>query len=181
MKNCHLPYVTQEIAPVSEPVTLTEAKLYLRVDGSGEDAVINRLIASARKAAEKYMRRSLITQSWKITYDDYAPSEIQLPRGPIQNISSVKIIGRDASETVISASKYYLNSGREKLVIDTALLGHIVEVIYVAGFGEHNDIPDDIKQGMLIHIAKLYDSRSSDISMPISVRSLYDTYREIML
>lgn len=176
----HIPFLTQETAPVSEPLILAEAKLYLRVDGVEEDTVITRMIAAARKAAEKYMRRSLITQSWKLSYDNYAPSEIFLPRGPIQSVSSVKIIARDSTETAIAASKYFLSSGKEKLVLDFAPLGHAVEIVYVAGFGDSTDVPDDIRQGMLAHVAGLYDNRH-DTALKKSMMSLYDSHRAVML
>ena len=44
-----------EIAPVTEPVTLAEAKEYARIDGSAEDALITSLIKMARLHCESYM------------------------------------------------------------------------------------------------------------------------------
>ncbi|MBY0407045.1 MAG: head-tail connector protein, partial [Rickettsiales bacterium] len=46
-------------APVAEPLTLAETKLYLRVSGGDEDALIGDMIASARIMAEQWLRRSL--------------------------------------------------------------------------------------------------------------------------
>jgi len=177
----NIPYLFQEVAPSTEPVTLTEAKLHLRVDSADEDTLITRLITVAREAAEKYTKRSLITQTWKLVYDGYAPSEVFLPRGPIQSVTSAKIIARDNTETTIATNTYYLNSGKEKVVFDAAPFGHTVEIIYVAGYGDASNVPDSIKQGMLTHISHLYESRSADLSLPKNSIPLYDAYRVIKL
>ena len=58
-------------APASEPVTLAEAKLYLRVDGTSEDSLISDLIVAARLSEETWLKLSLITHSWKLVYKDY--------------------------------------------------------------------------------------------------------------
>lgn len=46
-----------------EPISLSEAKLYLRVDFDEDDTLINRLIHAARLEAEHVMHRSLATQT----------------------------------------------------------------------------------------------------------------------
>lgn len=60
-------------APTSEPVSLAEAKGYLRVDSdlSADDATITGLIAAARQDAEKITWRALITQTWKLVADRF--------------------------------------------------------------------------------------------------------------
>src|SRR5579884_3684274 len=55
--------------PASEPVALADAKNYLRVDITNDDTLVTGLITAARAHAEEFMRRSLITQTWKLAYD----------------------------------------------------------------------------------------------------------------
>ena len=55
--------------PAVEPLTLAEAKSYLRVDTVDEDDTIAALIAAARLLVEAYARRALITQSWRLSLD----------------------------------------------------------------------------------------------------------------
>ena len=52
-------------APVVEPVSLADAKLYLRVDTSDEDTLIGTLIAAARHCVEAATARQLIDQVWR--------------------------------------------------------------------------------------------------------------------
>lgn len=175
-----VPYIEQATAPASEPLTLTETKEFLRVETSGDDDMITRMIAVARIAAEQYLRRSLITQSWKVSFDDYAPQEVNLPRGTIQSITSAKLIARDGTETLISASNYYL-SARRKLVFDIAPMSHRVEIVYSAGYGDASTVPENIKQGMLSHVSRMYDERSANVPIVKSAITLYEPYRIINL
>jgi len=169
-------------APSVEPVTLTEAKDYLRVDEVDDDTLITNLISAARKSAENYMKRSLITQSWKVAFDDYSPSYIRLPMGAVQSVTSLKIIARDGTETLIDAAKYYLVAAKNRLVVDTPLIGHRVEVIYVAGFGDNaSDVPEEIRQGLLNHIAYIYENRGESLGINHQSKSLYDHYRVIAI
>src|SRR4051812_21902860 len=103
----------QTVAPVAEPVLLAEAKQHLRVDGAYDDALINRLIGSAREYAERETRRQLLTSTYKLTLDYFPgrcwtltnealPREkaweygryfhdraILLPRPPLQSVTSI--------------------------------------------------------------------------------------------
>lgn len=181
MSDYPIPYLFIQTPPATEPLTIAEAKLYLRLDGSSEDTLITQFIRAARQAAERYTRRSLISQSWMLAFDDYAPSRITLPRGPVQSITSVKITSRIGVQTTISNNTYYLNAGKEQLVFDVTPLGHMIEIIYVTGFGTSADVPDGIKQGMLAHIADMYDKRTMDGMMNGTTIAFYKPYRTIEL
>lgn len=176
-----LPALVLAVPPATEPLTLAETKAYLRVDSSADDTLINRLITGARQAAELYLKASLITQSWQLSYDDYAPSEITLRRLPVQSITHVKTYTRDMTPSVLSAANYTLNAAKDILRIDQILVAHRVEVQYVAGFGDASAVPAPIKQGMLTHIAAMYDNRAESLEMPNSARALYDFYRMVAL
>ena len=63
--------ITQE--PATEPVTIEEAKLHLRLDGDDEDTLVGMLISAARSHAEAITRRALITQKWDLYLDTFPP------------------------------------------------------------------------------------------------------------
>lgn len=54
-----------------EPISLSDAKAYLRVDSgdTNDDTLITALIKAARKHAEAYTRRAFISQSWDLWLD----------------------------------------------------------------------------------------------------------------
>ncbi len=165
--------------PAVEPVTLSEAMLYLRVDGDAEDDLIEDLITAAREQAEEYLRRSLITQSWKLSYNDCAPEEVFLPRGPVASVTSVTAFDRLGAATVISPDVYYLDATQDTLIFDTGILSHRVEIVYGTGYGDAADVPRPIKAGLLAHVAELYDRRGdAEVAMPLQVQRLYAPYRD---
>lgn len=179
MTNYRIPFLSVITPPATEPLTLSEAKLYLRVDSSTEDALITSLIVTARIVAEQYLQRSLISQVRKITFNDYSFAVISLPFGPVQSVDSIKLIARDGTETSINSAYYTLTAGNEKVVLDSGLLGNKVEVTYTAGYGEEGEVPENIRQGMLIHIATLFENRGEGGGIPKGVEELYRPYRMI--
>ena len=60
-------------APVEEPISLADARLFLRVDDdfTKEDTLISSTISAARQDAETITRRALVTQSWKMVADRF--------------------------------------------------------------------------------------------------------------
>lgn len=168
--------LTRIVAPSVEPVTLAEAKLFLRVDAATEDALITDLIAAARVVAEEYLALSLLPQTWKLAYDDYAPLHIPLPRGPVQSVSALVSIDRTGASTTISAAAYYLNAAKDAVILDGLVQGQRVEITYVAGFATVSDVPRSIKQGILAHVAALYENRAL-AEIPQTSRALYHPHR----
>ncbi|WGD30391.1 head-tail connector protein [Ancylobacter sp. WKF20] len=71
--------------PPAEPLTLAEAKAYLRVDHEAEDGLIASLLTSARATVEALTRRVLIDQSWRLARDAWPASGlIPVPVNPLR-------------------------------------------------------------------------------------------------
>lgn len=170
--------LSRVLAPESEPISLAEAKLFLRVDGSDEDELIATLISAVREAAEEYLRKSLADQRWKLTYEDYAPVVTPLPRGPVLSVVSVTRRSQSGAETAVSGEVYHLSARVDALHFETAILSHEVEIVYETGYGEE-EIPASIRQGMLVHLAALYEDRQGAEGMPAATLSLYKPHREV--
>ena len=189
--------LTRVTAPAGEPITLAEAKLYLRVDGSSEDTLITDLIVTARMIAEEWLRSSLMTQSWKIAYDGSWPfwAEVPQPRhnwvhniirlamGPVNDVSSVVAVARDGTTQTIDSSLYFLNAAKNELIINWVVTTFRMEITYDTGYGDATSVPKPIKQGMLAHIAALYDNRgdAGNMALPEQSVQLYLPYREVLL
>jgi uncharacterized phiE125 gp8 family phage protein len=175
--------LTRVSAPANEPLTLAEAKLYLRVDGSSEDALLTDYIVSARMIAEHWLKRSLISQVWKLSVDEYIEGETALPMGPVNIINSVTIVNRDGSSQAVSSSVYYLNATKNMLLFDSALIGFRIEITYSTGYGDATSVPRPIKHGMLSHMASMYEHRGEYEcgALPDQAVRLYLPFREIAL
>jgi hypothetical protein len=174
--------------PATEPVTLEAAKEWLRIDGADDDATITNLIGTARQAAEDYLRRSLVTQSWKLNLDLGAsslshlgngvydqpvsaiygelPRVLPLPKGPVQSITSVTTYDLNNAASVFASSNYRVDASGDRLILNHGALWPSsirplggCEIVYTAGYGTSSSVPQPIRTGILIHLASLYEQR----------------------
>ena len=166
------------VAPAAEPLALVETKEFLRVEHSDDDARISDMIVTARTLAEQWMRRSLVTQSWKLTQEEAIYSTIRLPMGPGQSITSVTTTSENGTVATVPTSEYALSASRESLVITTVITGFRIDITYAAGYGTTAQVPRPIKLGMLSHVAALYDGRAGLVPIPDEVLSCYMPFRE---
>ena len=93
--------------PSLEPVTLAEMKLWLKIDGSEDDTVINALIVSARLSVEAVTKRILITQSWRVGLDEWRQGGlIRLPTGPLQSVTAARVYDAAGAATSVPVSTF---------------------------------------------------------------------------
>jgi uncharacterized phiE125 gp8 family phage protein len=180
-------------APASEPVSLAEAKEHLRVDHGEEDALILRLIKSAREMAESLTGRAFITQSWKLWRDGWPRTRvIAIPKPPLAAVTSVTAVSRSGTESVLSSDAYIVDSasvpGRvvfkftASLPIDLAGINS-VSVAFQAGYGTTGaSIPAAIRNAMVDLIAHLYESRGhAPVEPPAAVFAQLAPFRVSLL
>ncbi len=170
-------------APSSEPVTLAEAKSYLRIDSPDEDSLVSDLIIAARVNAEQWLKSSIISQTWKLLYNDYVEKIIRLEMLPVVGIVSVIVTNSDSSSYTVPADSYYLNAAKTSLIFDSCIEGALIEITYNTGYGSAAQVPKPIKYGILSHIAAMYDERGliGQVNLPDQVSALYHPFREFLL
>jgi hypothetical protein len=61
------------VPPAAEPVTLADAKLYLRTAGPDEDDLVIALIRAARHLVEATSNRLLVSQTWRLVCAAWPP------------------------------------------------------------------------------------------------------------
>ena len=160
--------ITRITDAASEPVTLAEAKAQARVDSSAEDTLITALITAARQAAEERMQRSILPQTWEKRLDAF-PSGIELPRGPVTSITSIKFLDTAGAEQTLDPADYQLDNISEFVgwvvpAIDvdwpeTQENINAVRVRYVAGWANAAAVPGPVKAWILAMVAALYEHR----------------------
>lgn len=81
------------ITDATEPVSLTEAKNYLRVTNTQDDTKITSQITAARSIAEKYLNRDILprTREQFILQVEAIDGNIDLYNGPIDSVDAVTI------------------------------------------------------------------------------------------
>ena len=159
--------------PVIEPVTITEAKLHLRVDHSDEDTFITNLIKVAREWVEDATWRALLTQTWEMRLDTWPTLPLQMPKAPLQSIVSIKYMDEDGVESTVDSSVYdvdtYSEPGRiffkKNQVWPSVNLYErgAVRIQFKAGWLAAVNVPYKLKAAMLLFIGHLYENREQII------------------
>lgn len=186
-------------APAVEPITLVEAKLHCKVDLSTDDDLITALIVAAREEIERLTWRALITQTLELILPDWPNSSpIEMPRGPLQSITSVKYKDKDGNETTWPGANYLVGADSVPGVLALAWNAswpsvdlypvEPIRIRFVAGYGLAVAVPQSLKQACLLLVAHWYESREAGgdtvaekSGIPFGVQALIRSYRhEVM-
>lgn len=169
-------------APAEEPLSLSDAKAHLRLEHDDDDTLVGLLIQGARQYLERALGRSLVTQTWDLTLDDfYAGSPggevILLPGGPVQSVTSITYYDSQGTSTVLSSSLYLVDTSCEPARISPSVGGvwpgtqsrmGAVVVRYVVGFGAASAVPQDIKAILRLLVGHWYENREGVVTGTIS-------------
>lgn len=198
-----LPVLTVPGTPSVEPVTLTEAKLHLRLATTAtlaeaytsEDDLLNDLIQAAREQVERYLERSLVTQTRTLYLQEWPDGDtLTLPYPPLQSVTGVYYwVDEAVAESTVTSTDYDVITGTEpgKLVLtsdaswptDTLRPATPIRVVYVAGYGVGTNIPSAIKSAIKLTLSDLYEHRGevvigvSATRIPEALDRLLATYR----
>ena len=138
--------------PAALPVTVAEAKAYARINYDDDDAVIETLIQAARDHLEQATGRTFVATTYKLTLDEFAHNEIQLPRSPILSIESVTYDDRDGNSQTLATSGYTLDLASEPgwIVPDlhtrwpaTFQGVNALQIVFRAGYASDGNTPPD--------------------------------------
>ena len=174
-------------APQTEPLSLEEAKSWLRVDTDDEDQLIQSLIVSARLAVEAATNRLLITQHWRLLLDAW-PLDLTLPLpfAPVREVVRVTITDQAGGAVSAQAAQYRLegNLDRARLVLSPSLPNPGVSrsgisIDVSVGYGEAAAVPEALRLAMRQLIAFWFANRGDGGNgvLPVSVQALLAPYR----
>lgn len=162
--------------PVLEPVTLDETKDHLRLelsDGS-EDALVARLIVAARRRAENFLWRAIMTQTWDFFLDEFPAGDdftILLPLPPLQSVTTVKYIDTDGATQTVPTAEWKTDAVSEPARLVPAFDKtwpstrdeiNAVEIRFVAGYADIGEVPEEIKTAMKMMAGTWYENRESE-------------------
>ncbi len=204
-----------QMEPLSLPEA--KQHLRIDDDQLDDDALIQGLIVTARRTAEDWTGRAFMTQTWTLYRDawpagkDEGLSEgwstgafiespgraLALPKPPLQSVVHVKTYDDSDTATTWAASNYFVDTASEpgRLVArvgqtfpTTARTANGIEIQFKAGYGDSwNDVPEAIRQGMLLLIAHLYENREHVVTratvaaVPLGIAALWQSHRIMRL
>ena len=157
--------------PLVEPVSLSEAKIDLRVDHDDDDTLIAGLITAARMEAEQLARRAFITQTLELSLTCWPPDgRIRLPLPPAASVTSITYYDWTNASHTMSSSDYIVITDIDPAVITLALnktwptdpLREVapIRVRYVAGYGATaGSVPERYRALIRSLVLVRYESR----------------------
>lgn len=174
----------------SDVITLTEAKLFLKVDVTDDDTLIIEQITTARLWAEKYMNRQLVSATYDLYLDKFK-NPIELYACPASDVVYIKYYDSNGDLQTLSSDTYTVDvvsePGRVALAPDyswpdTDNRINAVVVRYVSGWADASEVPSMIKSGILLVVGHLYENRQAvtkDVfrELPLGAKYLFDFYK----
>jgi len=148
----------------SEPVTLNEAKAWLKVDYSDDDTVITGLIKGARQTIEKLTSLALVNKSVTLTIETTKEERVTLPYGSV----SALVVTDDEDETLELNDTYSLRGN----MLSLNGSGGVYHLAYTVAV---TDVPQALKEAILMEVAERYDNKGEakeGISEPAKKRAI---------
>lgn len=156
---------------IIEPVTLTEAKDFCKVDIGTDDDLISALIIAARQDCEAYTGVGFVVHNAVATLNN-SNGDIYIPYGPLVAINQVT----DADGNVLILDTDYKLSGQsfKRLLYPRETN---ITIDYSTGY---DVLPNTLKTALLNQVYWLYDNRSQSVDKisPIA-KSLLNPFRRV--
>jgi uncharacterized phiE125 gp8 family phage protein len=164
----------------AEPVSRTEAKLWLRLDEHevAEDPLVDSLITRARQHLEERKQRSFLIQTFDYyldePLDDGCP--VSIPKAPLVSVTSIRGFAStddsDSGGTAMSTSGYYVDTAHEfgrvqplsAFTFPTATRDiNPVIIRFTAGYSSGSSgVPESAKDEIKQLVARLYEHRGDE-------------------
>lgn len=190
--------ITVTTAPETEPVTLAEVKIHLRLATTdaeaaaytSEDDLLNRLITVARTQAEQETGRAFITQTKTLYLDEWpGGKEIRIPYPPLQSATvTYRLEDDDDYDNDLSTVDTDIVSEPGRLILQpdetwpsgTLYTDKPIKIEFDCGYGdEADDVPEGIKSAILLRITDLYEHRG-EIVAGVSVGRITDAVDSLL-
>lgn len=177
-------------AASDDPVTLAEAKAHLNETRSSEDELIERLITIATESLQQQHWTQFVDAVFGQSFDQF-DDVLWLARNPVNLVSTVKYHDTDGTLTTLDSSLWTQESRHGRGLVRPAYnqtwpsgvraFPDSVNVNFTAGYGAQTQVPESIKQAILLMVADLYMFRESTmpnrfVTIPRAVDMLMSGY-----
>ncbi len=160
--------VFDTIAVTGDPVTLTETKEWLRVDGTDQDDVITALIRAATEWAEFYTQRAFINRALQVTFASFPPVgvDLYLLKPPVSQLPGIAYVDSAGADQVFDPADVTFERATGLVRVNRDASENWPQNVfsatfdYTAGFGPTDEfVPEEIKTAVKIAIAQMFEMR----------------------
>jgi uncharacterized phiE125 gp8 family phage protein len=179
--------------PAIEPVSIAEAKAWLKIDGSDEDDLIRALIVAARLMVEAEIGQVLIAQNWRLVGDHWPQArDIPVSVGRLIAITGGRVFSAEGVATQIPlASMMAVKTSLPNAVAvePRPVPGRMragIEIDLRLGIGEAaEDVPETIRLAIKRLVALWFEDRGDGATvepgLPPAIRALLRPFRMVRL
>jgi uncharacterized phiE125 gp8 family phage protein len=187
----------------TEPVSVDDVKIALRINCDDDDALIETYITAAREMVETATSRDLIEKTYNLYMDGFSDSDyvldryslssiVDIVRVPVTAITSVEYIASDTingNYTVLPPENYQTDiisqPARiyfEKLPKYKSKTLNAIKITFKSGYISDN-IPQPLVQAIMLIVGHWYENRQDVVtgtqvnSVPETSKWLIDRYR----
>ncbi len=152
---------TQSVAPTSEPLSVEDAKAFMRILESDDDAQIEAMIKSAREYAENYTNRQFVEAAFEWTNSVFI-QDLKLPKNPIQSIVKIEYMDTDGVYQILSTDSYYIYGEDGISKVHFSDLPNIkddkraVKITFISGYAT---VPESIVSYLKVLVSNIYENR----------------------
>lgn len=157
---------------------------FLRSAGTAEQALIERVAASAILLGEAYAGTTFLARAM----EDVLPARTDwtpLAAVPVRTIAGLTALPTAAAPAAIPADGYATDiddEARGWVRLTAPAAAPRVAVSYTAGLADDwNALPEPLAQGVVMLAAHLFEDRGTDRSPPAAVAALWRPYRRMRL
>lgn len=154
----------------SDVLSTADAKSWMRVDDSSEDSLISAIVGESINFVEQQYGFQLIEKTVTVEYEFYG-KQVNLPLYPVTNITSVKTIDQENTETTLTVNQDYYKTG-DTLIFDNIYGWEVpddrvrLKVVYTAGY---SNIPSGIIIGLKKLVASNFEDRQDAVDSNVSM------------
>lgn len=143
---------------MTDLTTLATAKAWLAVTGTGDDALLTRLVSAVSAAAQQRMGRQIASQSYTDTRNGTDKMAMAFPTQPVTAVASVTVDGiAIPARPAPGQSGYTFDAQLIRLVGYSFTRGvQNVVLVYTAGYAA---TPTDLEQAVVEIVAHKYKER----------------------
>lgn len=178
--------MAESLVPGEVAVSLNEARSWLRLGATIDDAVVAGLVRAATSVCEAFVGQWLIVRAGEDILPLAPGGVIQPGARPVVGIDAVDLLLPDGGTVALAAGDYRTAIGRDgtaRVTIDDPRGAERACVTYRAGIAEGaNDIPEAIRQGILRMTQHLHDARDgAGAALPAAIAALWQPWRRLTL
>ena len=154
-------------AAAEEPISLADAKAWLRIDHESEDALIGALIVAARAHVESVTRRLLVAQTWRVEATAHGGG-IRLPFAPLRAIAAIRATGVDGVTETLTPDRWAVADADDDPIVSLrpARTPIRFEIDAEYGYGAAADAPAPLRQAIRLLVAFWHERRGDEAGVP---------------